>query len=127
MAKSTRPDTDAELQRRENLDFELLYLLEKHPSLSQREIAEKLGISLGKVNYCLKELAGRGAVKFANFREAKNKLRYVYVLTPQGISQRMAMTQRFLRRKMEEYERLRAQIETLEKELPGSARGPDNG
>ena len=106
------------MRRGESLDFELLYLLEKQPGLTQREIADRLGVSLGKVNYCLRGLAEKGAIKFRNFRVSENKLRYVYVLTPQGISQRMAMTQRFLRRKVKEYERLKAQIEMLESELP---------
>lgn len=104
--------------RREGLDFELLYIIEKEPGLSQREIAERLGLSLGKVNYCLKALADKGAIKLANFRASANKLRYVYVLTPQGIGLRTAMTRRFLKRKLEEYRRLKAQIEALERELP---------
>lgn len=107
--------------RREGLDFDLLYLIEKEPGLSQREIAQRLGLSLGKVNYCLKALAEKGAIKLANFGASKNKLRYIYVLTPQGIGLRTAMTRRFLKQKLEQYERLKAQIEALERELPDEA------
>jgi EPS-associated MarR family transcriptional regulator len=111
----------SQLESRESLDFELLYLIEKEPGLSQREIAGRLGISLGKVNYCLKGLAGKGAIKLSNFRASPNKLSYVYVLTPKGISQRVGMTRRFLARKLSEYERLKGQIEALERELPERA------
>lgn len=104
--------------RREGLDFDLLYLIEKEPGLSQREIAQRLGLSLGKVNYCLKALAEKGAIKLANFNAAKNKLRYIYVLTPQGIGLRTAMTRRFLKQKLDQYARLKAQIDALERELP---------
>jgi EPS-associated MarR family transcriptional regulator len=118
---------ETEANSRESLDFELLYLIEKEPGLSQREIAERLGISLGKANYCLRALTRKGALKLGNFRASKSKLRYAYVLTPQGISQRLGMTQRFLQRKLREYERLKAQIETLERELPGQRRGGGHG
>lgn len=118
MDQPITPRSEAGTNRRENLDFELLYLIEKEPGLSQREIADRLGVSLGKVNYCLKGLADKGAIKLGNFRASRDKLRYVYVLTPKGISQRIAMTKRFLRRKLEEYERLKAQIEALERDLP---------
>lgn len=111
------PPPDESLSRRESLDFELLYLLEKEPGLSQREIGERLGISLGRVNYCLKALAGKGAIKIANFRAAENKLRYVYVLTPHGIARRVELTRRFLARKLAEYDRLKEQIAELEQDL----------
>ena len=106
------------LSVRESGDFELLYLLEREPGLSQRELADRLGISLGRVNYCLKALAEKGAVKVRNFRASKTKLRYAYVLTPTGIAERVGLTQRFLARKLDEYERLKAQIEELRKDLP---------
>src|SRR5262249_22036823 len=105
--------------RRERLDFELLYLLEKEPGLSQRELADRLDISLGKVNYCVKGLMEKGAIKLANFRASQNKLGYVYVLTPDGISRRLAMTRRFLNRKLKDYERLKAQIDALEQDIAG--------
>lgn len=119
---ATLGSTDGIDRRRETLDFELLYLIEKEPGLSQREIADRLDISLGKVNYCLKGLIEKGAIKLGNFRASKSKLGYVYVLTPQGISQRVGLTKRYLARKLAEYERLKAQIETLERELPAELR-----
>lgn len=102
---------------RENLDFELLYLIETEPGLSQRELAERLGISLGRANYCLKALLDKGSLKLSNFRNSSGKLRYVYVLTPRGIAQRAAMTGQFLKRKLAQYERLKAQIAALEEDL----------
>lgn len=117
--KKLHPATEA--SRRESLDFELLHLIETEPGLSQREISVRLGISVGKVNYCLKGLADKGAVKLDNFCSSKAKLRYVYVLTPKGIAQRIALTQRFLRRKLEEYERLKRQIEALKNDLPNAS------
>ena len=111
--------------RRESLDFELLYLLEREPGLSQRELAARLDISLGKANYCLKGLIEKGAVKIANFRASENKLGYVYVLTPGGISQRAGLTRRFLERKLAQYARLKAQIEALERDLPEGERAGD--
>jgi EPS-associated MarR family transcriptional regulator len=111
------PQCRRELSRQESLDFELLYLLENEPGLTQREIAERLGISLGRANYCLKALLEKGALKLSNFRASSNKLGYVYVLTPPGIAARASMTARFLQRKLAEYERLRRQIETLQETL----------
>ena len=105
------------VSRREGLDFELLYLLQREPGLSQREIAARLGISLGRVNYCLKALAGKGAVKLANFKASPAKLRYAYVLTPSGVAERLALTRRFLERKLAGYERVEAQIASLRREL----------
>lgn len=102
---------------RETLDFELLHLLETEPRLSQREIAQRLGISLGKTNYCLKGLLAKGAIKLANFRASSNKLGYAYVLTPRGLSDKARLTRGFLARKMNEYERLKAQIEALEQDV----------
>lgn len=104
------------LSNRDLLDFELLFLLENEPNLSQREIAQRLGISLGRVNYCLQGLADKGSIKLRNFRAASNKLRYAYVLTPQGLSRRVANTHRFLARKLAEYDRLAEQIERLKAE-----------
>lgn len=74
------------LSKTESLDFELLTLLEQEASLTQREIADRPGIGLGKINYCLKALAGKGAIKIANFRNSENKVGYVYVLRPRGLA-----------------------------------------
>lgn len=119
MAKRQEQTEGRSLSRRDSLDFELLHLIETEPGLSQREIADRLGISLGRTNYCLKALIEKGALKLANFRASKNKLGYVYVLTPRGIAQRAALAGSFLQRKLAEYERLKAQIDTLQNTLAG--------
>ena len=106
------------LSESESLDCELLYLLEQHPGLSQRELARRLGISLGRVNYCLKALAAKGWLKLENFRQSPAKHRYIYVLTSDGIATRSALAARFLKRKLAQYEQLKAQIAMLERELP---------
>ena len=124
MEQSAEPASAEAARRREQLDFELLFLIEKEPGLSQRELADRLDISLGKVNYCVNGLIEKGAIKLANFRKSRNKLGYVYVLTPEGIGQRLALTKRYLARKLEDYERLKAQIETLEQDI---AEGQDRG
>jgi len=90
-----------------------MQLLEENPDMTQRELAEKLGISVGGLNYCLKALMAKGLVKMKNFGNSKNKFGYVYVLTPGGMAEKAAITQRFLKRKMEEYEALKAEIEAL--------------
>jgi EPS-associated MarR family transcriptional regulator len=113
------PPPQPALSVRESIDFELLYLLEQEPGLSQRELSQRLGLSLGRVNYCVKALTGKGWLKLTNFRNSNSKLRYVYVLTPSGIAQRVSMTSRFLQRKKVEYDRLKRQIELLANELPG--------
>ena len=84
--------------------------------MTQREIAQKLGISTSGLNYCLKALIDKGWVKVHNFSQSKNKFGYIYVLTPQGISEKALLTSRFLRRKMAEYEALKHEIEALKAE-----------
>ena len=112
------------LSRQESLDFELLTLLEREPDLSQREMAARLGISLGRTNYCLRALVEKGAIKLSNFRASRTKLSYVYRLTPTGISRRLSLTRRFLERKLAEYDRLQVQIAELRREL-GDGRQAD--
>jgi len=96
-------------------------LLEENPDLTQRELAERLGISVGGLHYCLKALMQKGLVKMRNFAYSKNKFGYVYMLTPSGMAEKAAITQRFLRRKIEEYESLKAEIDALKQDL-GSLR-----
>lgn len=100
-------------QRREDLDFRVLRFVEENPQRSQREISRALGLSLGGVNYCLGALVDKGLIKIENFRTSGNKLGYIYILTPQGIAARAALTNRFLRRKLAEYEALKAEIEAV--------------
>jgi EPS-associated MarR family transcriptional regulator len=92
-------------------------LLQAQPDLSQRELAQQLGMSLGGLNYCLKALMAKGFVKMGNFQNSKNKFGYVYLLTPQGIAEKVALTSRFLKRKMDEYDALKGEIEALKAEV----------
>ena len=82
----------------------------EHPNLSQRDLAAKLGFSLGKFNYCLKELKIKGFVKMNNFKKSKNKIKYIYVLTPGGIAAKTKLTINFMKRKMQEYDELKKEI-----------------
>ena len=92
-------------------------MLQDIPDMTQREIAEKLGISTSGLNYCLKALIDKGLVKVHNFSQSKNKFGYTYVLTPQGIAEKAVLKGRFLKRKMQEYETLRAEIEALQSDV----------
>ncbi len=92
-------------------------MLQDDPDVTQREIAEKLGISTSGLNYCLKSLIERGWVKVQNFSQSKNKFGYIYVLTPQGIAEKALLAGRFLKRKMTEYEQLQTEIESLKAEM----------
>jgi EPS-associated MarR family transcriptional regulator len=97
--------------------YKILKLIEANPEISQRELAEKLGISLGKVNFCLKALIQVGLIKANNFRNNKNKMAYMYILTPKGIEEKAAITIRFLKAKTEEYRALQAMITQLKSEV----------
>lgn len=96
--------------------YGLLKMLEDNPGLSQRELARRLGVSLGKTNYCLNALIEKGLVKINNFRNSDNKLAYAYLLTPRGIEEKARITVEFLRYKVQEYERLRQEIDELRRE-----------
>ena len=100
----------------ETTHYGLLKTLEENPGLSQRDLAKRLGVSLGKINYCLNALVAKGSVKINNFRNSDNKLAYAYLLTPSGVEQKARMTVEFLQVKVQEYERLRAEIEELKRE-----------
>jgi EPS-associated MarR family transcriptional regulator len=103
----------------EDVRFRTLRLLQNKPDSSQRDIARELDVSLGTINYCLKALIDVGFVKVANFRVSQNKSGYAYFLTPNGISEKVVLTHRFLRRKIAEYEGLAAEIRAVEAELEG--------
>ena len=92
-------------------------LIEKSPQVSQREIAEKSGLSLGKVNYCLKSLSEKGLIKIKRFSKSEHKIGYIYLLTPEGIKKKSLMTIDFLGRKLAEYETLQEEIAELNREL----------
>jgi EPS-associated MarR family transcriptional regulator len=100
----------------EEARFKILRLLHENPELTQRELGERVGVSLGAVNYCLKALIARGLVKAGNFSKSSNKLGYAYVLTPAGIAEKTMLTGRFLTRKIVEFEALRDEIEALSRE-----------
>ena len=111
--------TSRRSQLQEDTYFRVLRMLQDNPDMTQREIAEKLGISTSGLNYCLKALIDKGWVKVQNFSQSKNKFGYIYVLTPQGIAEKALLAGRFLRRKMTEYEQLHAEIEALKAEMGG--------
>ena len=100
----------------ETTHYGLLKTLEENPSLSQRDLAKRLGISLGKVNFCLNALVAKGSLKINNFRNNENKLAYAYLLTPRGVEEKARITVGFLKNKMQEYEQLRKEIEELKRE-----------
>ena len=103
--------------RREDLDFRILRLLQGEPMLTQRELADKVGVSVGQINYCLRALVDKGCVKIQNFRKSDNKLAYAYLLTPSGAAEKAEIAVRFLQRKMVEYEQIKCEIATLQSEL----------
>jgi EPS-associated MarR family transcriptional regulator len=100
----------------ETTHYGLLKTLEENPGLSQRDLAKRLGVSLGKINYCLNALVEKGSLKINNFRNSDNKLAYAYLLTPYGVEDKARLTVNFLQYKMQEYERLRNEIEELKRE-----------
>ena len=97
--------------------FETIRTLEKNPAQSQRDLASALGVSVGRVNYCLKALAEKGLVKVENYRTSTNRLAYLYLLTPAGVAEKAVLTRRFLARKMAEYDALKSEIAALQREL----------
>ena len=101
----------------EELDLELLRQLNAQPAASQRKLAANLGVSVGKLNYCLRALVDRGWVKANNFRRSDNKWAYAYLLTPSGISAKLRLTSQFLHRKEREFEDLQLEIAALRTEL----------
>lgn len=101
----------------EDTYFRVMRILDEKPQITQRELAEQLGVSVSGLNYCLKALMQKGWVKMQNFSKNPNKMGYAYLLTPAGLAQKAALTSSFLKRKMQEYEALRAEIEALQSEL----------
>jgi EPS-associated MarR family transcriptional regulator len=103
--------------------YRLLRLLEANPGLSQRQLAQRMGVSLGKVNYCINALIDKGWVKATILRSSGNKLAYAYLLTPRGVRQKTSIAVRFLHRKMGEYESLRREIAQLRREVATAKQG----
>ena len=104
-----------------NLDtqYRVMRLLEANPEMSQRDVARALGVSVGKVNYCLRALVVKGCIKATNFRNSKNKAAYMYLLTPHGVHEKTRLTLEFLQRKVREYEALGVEIREIRKEVLG--------
>ena len=100
----------------EETHLQVLRLLEAQPHMNQRDLAEALGVSLGKTNFCLQALLEKGLLKMQNFHNNKNKRVYAYLLTPQGLVAKAALTKRFLRKKLAQYELLKAEIDALRQE-----------
>ena len=117
------PDQQPTNTNREKLRLEVMRVIEANPDMSQREIARKLGVSLGGINYALKALIERGFVKTGNFGRSENKGAYIYLLTPEGVAQKSALAAKFLGRKLEEYEVLRQEIEVLKGEVGSDESG----
>jgi EPS-associated MarR family transcriptional regulator len=101
----------------DDVHYRLLKLLAERPEISQRGLAQALGVSLGKINYCVKALLDQGWVKASNFKNSKNKLAYAYLLTPSGIDAKARITASFLKRKLGEYEALKLEIAQLRSEV----------
>ena len=101
----------------QEIHLKVLRHLESNPDVTQRELAEYLGVSLGKVNYCLKALIEKGFIKVRNFKNSNHKSAYLYVLTPKGIDEKARISLAFLRRKINEYEQLKVEIAQLQQEV----------
>lgn len=105
----------------EDVRFRVLRLLHENPELSQRDLAKAVGISNGSAHYLLTALVEKGLIKIGNFTAAQDKRRYAYILTPKGIAEKAAITKRFLERKIQEYDALKAEIAELQDELGDDA------
>jgi len=97
----------------QEIHYRLLKMLSKKPNVTQRDMAKRMGISLGKMNYCVTELAAKGWIKIIRFKSARNKTPYTYLLTPKGLEEKARMTLSFLKRKLSEYEEIKKQIREL--------------
>ena len=110
----------------DELRYKILKRLETDPNLSQRELAKELDMSLGKVNYCLKALLEKGWIKAGNFKSNPNKMGYAYILTPSGLEEKANVTVRFLKRKLEEHQAVKKEIEQLRSEIKASEESVEN-
>jgi len=98
-------------------EYIILKILKDNPRMTQRQLSKELGLSLGKTNYVLRSLMDKGLMKFTNFKRSDNKVGYLYLLTPEGIEKKSILAQNFLKRKSNEYNRLKKEIEILKSEL----------
>ena len=104
-----------DIMRKDDEQFEILRAIDKKSNMTQRDLSNSLGFSLGKINYCLNALKDKGLIKIGNFSKSKNKIKYAYVLTPKGISEKTRLTYNFLKRKMKENEELQKDLKNLKK------------
>lgn len=102
---------------KQELEYKALKLLEQHPEITQRQLSKELGVSLGKAHYVVKALVEVGWIKLENFQRSDNKLGYAYLLTPAGVVEKAKITRQFLRRKQQEYQQLKREIEQLKTEI----------
>ena len=109
--------TSRQANQQEDTYFRVMRILHDSPDITQRALAEKLGVSVSGLNYCLKALIDKGWVKIQNFSNNKNKLGYSYLLTPTGIVQKASLTRSFLQRKKQEYEALKQEIKQMKQEV----------
>ena len=113
-----RPPFFPTLMNNQDIRLDLLRRLESNPEFTQRELSREMGVSLGKVNYCMKKLTEKGLIKLTNFTHNPNKMGYAYLLTPSGIEEKSRLTFSFLKRKIVEYEILKKEINMLKLEVP---------
>jgi EPS-associated MarR family transcriptional regulator len=111
-------------ESQEDVKFRILRLLHENPEMSQRDLARAVGISIGSAHFVLNALVEKGLVKLGNFQSSKDKRRYAYILTPKGITEKVAITQAFLARKVREYDALKAEIEGLKSEMDAEIQLP---
>ena len=104
----------------EEMSYRVIKLVEQNPEISQRQLAEELGVSLGKTNYCIKALIEKGFIKSRNFKNSRNKLAYSYLLTPKGIKEKVRITASFLKHKLSEFDVLQNEIKKLKEEVAQS-------
>ena len=109
---------------KKDIHLDLLRKLEENPVYTQRELSKEMGVSLGKINYCIKKLTEKGCVKLINFSNSPSKVGYFYILTPKGIEQKARLTVSFLKIKIKEYELLKEEINMLKKDAD-KIKGPD--
>ena len=105
------------MTNQDEIHLKLMRLIEQNNQLSQRQLAEEMGVSLGKINYCLKAIVEKGWVKANNFKNSEHKSAYLYLLTPKGAEEKVKIAKRFLERKLQEYEDIKLQIEEIQNEI----------
>jgi len=108
---------ELKIGEKEEIYYKIMRIIQEDPRLTQREMAQKIGVSLGGLHYCLKALINKGLVKIQNFNNAENKYKYLYILTPKGIKEKSLLTYFFFDKKIQEYEYLKGELENLKEEI----------